>query len=221
MKKKIAVIGLGTLGRNLSMFLAERGAEVLSIDSDIDRVEEIKNHVAVAVCLNATNEKALAAQGLEDMDAAIVCIGEDFESNLLATVLLKKMGVKHVITRAARPIERQILLEIGADELVYPEQDLARQLAVRLTAKSLIDLIPLSATLEAARIKAPQSICSKKLADLNLRSKYGINVIAIYDSGEGGKTDNPFPTPETIIQEGQTLLVIGHKDSIDRLADLD
>ena len=220
MNKKIAVIGLGSLGRNLALSLTERGAEVLAIDQDIERVDEIKNRVTIAVRLNVTNEKALAAQGVSDMDAAVVCIGENFESNLLATVLLKKLGVKHVITRAARPIEQQILKEIGADELISPEEDLARQLATRLTADSLLDLIPISATLDAAKIKVPKSFQGQTLKDLRLRPKYGINLIAIYNPGADDETKHLFPNAETILREGQILLIVGPKENVVRFGEL-
>ena len=220
MTKKIAVIGLGVLGRSLSRLLSVQGAEVIAIDSDMDLVDEIKDHVTVAVCLNVTNERALAAQGLAEVDAAVVCIGEHFEANVLATVLLKKIGVKRVITRASSSIERQILKEVGADELVYPEEDLAQELAMRLTAESLLDLIPLSPTLGVAKLKPPRSLCGHSLATLRLRSTYGVNVIAVYEEGAEEGAQDPIPTAETVIREGQTLLVIGRKENIAKLASL-
>ncbi len=221
MSKKFAVIGLGILGHSLAKKLSEHGAEVIAIDSDMDRVDEIKDHVTAAVCLNATNERALKAQDVKDVDVAIVCIGEAFEANILATVLLKKIGVKKVITRASSEVERQILREIGADDLIYPEEDLAGELAVRLTAKSLLDLIPLSSHLAAAKIKPPKSFVNHSLLELQLRSKYSINVIAIYEAGTEEDSEYIFPTPETEIKEGQTLLIIGTKDDVDKIVNLE
>lgn len=222
MKKKIAVIGLGILGVSLAKFLTERGAEVIAIDSDMNRVEEIKDYVTVAVNLNATNERALRSQDLEHVDQAVVCIGENFQANLLTTVLLKKIGVKYVVTRASNPIERQILKEVGADELVYPEEDLARELAVRLTAESLLDMIPLSPSLGAAKVKAPKVMWGKALMDLKLRKAYGINIIAIYEEDFDEEEENvdPFPTPETVIRKGQILLIIGKRNDIEKFAKL-
>ncbi|HOL92807.1 MAG TPA: TrkA family potassium uptake protein [bacterium] len=220
MKKKIAVIGLGILGRNLAVFLAERGAEVIAIDSNMEPVDEIKDKVTLAVQLNSTNEKALAALDISDVDAAVVCIGDNFQANLLTTVLLKKMGVKRVITRASNPLERSILQEIGADELVYPEEDLAKELAVRLTAVSIEDLLSLGVNLAAAKIRPPHSICGKTLAELHLRKTYGINIAAIYNSEDEEATENPFPTPEHVIAENEMLLVIGRKEDLIRFAEL-
>jgi trk system potassium uptake protein TrkA len=163
-------------------------------------------------------QKALKAQDITDVDAAVVCIGENFQDNLLTTVLLKKMGVQHVITRASNPIERQILSELGADELIYPEEDLARELSVRLMADSILDMFPLSPSLGAARLKAPKSFWNRKLIDLNLRQEYGINIIAIYDAELMEKTDDPFPHSTDVIKEGDVLLIVGRRESIERLA---
>ncbi len=218
MSKKFVVIGLGILGRNLATILASRGAEVIAIDSNMELVEEIKDRVTFAVAMDSTNEKALKAQDITDVDAAVVCIGENFQDNLLTTVLLKKMGVQHVITRASNPIERQILSELGADELIYPEEDLARELSVRLMADSILDMFPLSPSLGAARLKAPKSFWNRKLIDLNLRQEYGINIIAIYDAELMEKTDDPFPIPTDVIKEGDVLLIVGRRESIERLA---
>ncbi len=220
MKKKIAVIGLGILGRNLALFLAERGAEVIAIDSNMEPVEEIKDNVTVAVQLNSTSEKALAAQDISEVDVAVVCIGDNFQANLLTTVILKKLGVKRVITRASNPLERSILQEIGADELVYPEEDLAKELAVRLTAVSIKDLLSLGVNLAIAKIRPPRAICGKTLADLHLRKFYGVNVAAIYNSEDEQATENPFPNPDHVIVENELLLVIGRKEDLIRFAEL-
>ncbi|MBN2325695.1 MAG: TrkA family potassium uptake protein [Candidatus Omnitrophica bacterium] len=220
MSKKFVVIGLGILGRNLASILASRGAEVIAIDSEMTQVEEIKDRVTYAVAMDATNEKALKAQDIADVDAAVVCIGENFQANLLTTVLLKKMGVKMVIARASNPIERQILTELGADELIYPEEDLARELSVRLMADSILDMFPLSAGLGAARLKAPQPFWNKSLMELNLRAEYGINIIAIYDPEQMEKTHDPFPVPTDVIKEGDVLMVVGRREAIEKLAQM-
>ncbi|MGC9329067.1 MAG: potassium channel family protein [Candidatus Hinthialibacter sp.] len=220
MSKKFVVIGLGILGRNLASILASRGAEVIAIDSEMAHVEEIKDRVTFAVALDSTNEKALKAQDIADVDAAVVCIGENFQANLLTTVLLKKMGVKMVIARASNPIERQILTELGADELIYPEEDLARELSVRLMADSILDMFPLSSGLAAARLKAPRIFWNKSLMELNLRAQYEINIISIYDAEKMEKTDDPFPAPTDVIKEGDVLMVVGRRDAIERLTQM-
>jgi trk system potassium uptake protein TrkA len=220
MAKSVAIIGLGTLGFNLARLLAEQGAEVIAIDSKMDRVEEIKDHVTTAVCMNATQERALVAQDLAHVDVAVVCIGENFQANLLATVLLKKIGVKRVITRASSSIEHQILEEVGADELIFPEEDLAHQLATRLTAESLLDLIPLGPELEAAKVKAPRFLWGKSLVESNLRSKFQINVIAVYEEGKSLDKQSPFPRPEMIIREDHILLIVGRREALEKFLNI-
>ncbi len=220
MSKKIVVIGLGVLGRNMAVLLESRGAEVIAIDSDMGPVEEIKDKVTMAVALDSTNEKALLALDIANVDAAVVCIGENFQANLLTTVLLKKMKVKYVITRAANPIEKQILRELGADELIYPEEDLARELSVRLTSNSLLDLVSLGPNLGAARLKVPVAFIDKKLLDLNLRVEYGINIISIYRQEDIQETVNPFPKPDHVFAEGEIMLVVGANKDIARITEL-
>lgn len=212
--KKIAVIGLGILGRNLAQYLMDQGVEVIAIDSDMALVEEMKDRVTYAVCLDVTNQKALEALDIVDVDSAVVCIGEHFQSNLLATVILKKIGVKYVITRASNPLERMILEEVGVNELIYPEENMAKDLSVRLAADTLLDHILISKTMGAAKIKAPKIFWGKTLAELELRKKYGINVVAIYKSEKYEETEDPFPSPEQVIQDGQILLIVGHTDNI-------
>jgi trk system potassium uptake protein len=220
MTKKIAVIGLGVLGRNLARFLTENGAEVIAIDSSMENIEEIKDRVAVAVCMDATSERALIAQEMHTIDTAIVCIGENFESNILATVLLKKLGVKKVIARASKEVEFQILTEIGADEIINPEKDIAKEMALRLTASSVLDLIPLNSALQAVTMLAPPLFHGKSLSELALRNRHGINIIAIYESEDIEKTCDPFPTPNTIIRKGNVLLLVGKNDDVKKLSQL-
>jgi len=220
MKKKIVVIGLGVLGRNMAVLLESRGAEVIAVDSDMGPVDEIKDKVTMAVALDSTNEKALLALDISDVDAAVVCIGENFQANLLTTVLLKKMKVKYVITRAVNPIEKQILRELGADELIYPEEDLARELSVRLTSNSLLDLVSLGPNLEAANLKAPAAFLNKKLSELNLRVEYGINIISIYRPEDIQETVNPFPKPDHVFKEDEIILVVGSNEDIARITEL-
>ncbi|MDX9753646.1 MAG: TrkA family potassium uptake protein [bacterium] len=221
MAKKIAIIGLGVFGRSLCHHLMELGTEVIAIDTDRDRIEDIKDQVTIAVQLDATNERALIAQDIQDVDAAVVCIGEDFESNILATVLMKRLGVKQVIARASREIEEVILREVGANEQIFPERDMAKEMAMRLSSSSLLDYMELSESLHAAKLRAPKAFWGKSLIDLSLRSQYGINIIAIYTGEKEAETEDPFPKPDTIIRADHLLLVVGKTEDIDRLALMD
>lgn len=218
MSKKIAIIGLGVFGRSLCQHLMDLGVEVIAIDSDINRIDDIKDQVTVAVCLDATNERALQAQDIQDVDAAVVCIGENFESNILATVLMKRLGVKHVIARASREIEEMILKEVGANKQIFPERDMAKEMAMQLSSVSLLEYMELSPSLKAAKLRAPKAFWGKSLIDLNLRSRYGINIIAVYTGENERESEDPFPKPDMIIQDYHLLLAVGKSKDIDKLA---
>lgn len=221
MSKKIVIIGLGTLGRSLALQLAEKGAEVIVIDSEMERVDELKDRVTAAVCMNSTNERALRAQNLEMVDMAVVCIGDNLQANLLTVMLLKKIGVRHIIARVSSELERDIMREIGAHEMIFPEEDLARELAPRLTSETILDLIPLTSEMSAIRFKPPASFIGKTLVELSLRSNYNVNVVAIMTRGEeDGKTEEIIPFPDIKITETQELLLIGRKKDIDKIGRL-
>ncbi len=201
---------------NLARLLAEQDADVIAIDINMDRIEEIKDHVTVAVCMNATQERALRAQDLSEVDIGVVCIGENFQANLLSTVLLKKIGAKQVITRASTSIEREILKEVGADNVIFPEEDLARQLATRLTTDNILKIFNLGSELEVAQVKAPESLWGKSILEANLRTRYGINIIAVHEEGKTTDKQDPFPTPDTVIEKNHILLVAGRSKAISR-----
>lgn len=217
MTRQIAVIGLGTFGNQLARLLAAREAEVIAIDSDMARVEDIKDSVDAAVCLNANQERALRAQGLGDVDAAVVCIGEDFQSNLLATVLLKKIGVPRVISRASNAIERMILKEVGADDVIIPEEEVAKELATRLTSDSILDLIKVSSNLSAVKLKAPKAFWGKSIKELDVRKKYHINIIAVFKHDLDDFMEDPFPNPDQVIGDGHHLLVVARNEDLEKL----
>ena len=216
--KKIAVIGLGTLGRNLALQLAKIGSEVIAIDSDMERIDEIKDRVTVAVCMNSTNERALRSQNLSMVDRAVVCIGDNLQANILTVVLLKKIGVRHIIARISSDLERDILREIGAHELVFPEEKMARDLAVRLSSDTILELIPLTPRMTAVRMKPPASFLGKTLAELGVRTNYRVNVVAIQKVNQDGEQEEVIPFPDVKITDQQLLLIVGNANDIKKLA---
>jgi len=216
MPNRFAIIGLGRLGSHLARYLSERGAEVIAIDKEMRVVEAIKDQVDFAVRLDSVDEEALRAQGIDKVDVAIVAIGEDFESNILTVALLKKIGVKEVIARASSEIQRQILKLIGADRVIFPEADTAERLAQSLISPSILDYIPLTDGRSIAQINAPKPFHGKTIAELKIRTKYGVNIIAIKRSGPEEITE--MPTPDYAIREGDILVVVGANEDIDRLS---
>jgi trk system potassium uptake protein TrkA len=229
---KIAVIGLGRFGRSLSISLAERGAEVIAIDKDREAVDAVKDRVALAVSLNSEDEESLRAQGIDKADAAVVSIGESsFRSNVLTTILLKKMGLKTVISRAFEDIDREILENIGADKVVFPEDESGVRLARSLTSSSVLDHIPLddNETYSMAQIEAPRRFWGKKIGDLQIAKRYNVNIVLVKHIVEqtdkrGGtvvkEEVNPVPRADDVISEGDILWIVGKTEDVENISQL-
>jgi trk system potassium uptake protein TrkA len=218
---KCIIVGLGFFGYNLALKLMEKGAEVVAVDSNMELVNEIQDKVTYAMCLDSTDEKALESLGLKEFDAGIVCIGEDFEANLLTAVLLKNGGVKKVIARASEPIHMKILKAVGIDEVISPGLEAAEKLAFNLLHRNLLDMIHIDDKNSVAKLTAPPAFVGKSIGTLNLRAKYGLNVIAINrlrDTGDGREeTVQSNPGADTVIQAKDVLLVIGDPRSLEDL----
>jgi trk system potassium uptake protein TrkA len=223
MSNKFVVIGLGVFGYNLALKLMEKGAEVVAVDSKMDLVDEIQNEVTYAVCLDSTDEKALNSLGLKDFDAGIVCVGENFETALLTSVVLKNSGIKRVIARASNPIHIKILKAVGIDEVITPGLEAAVKLSFSLFHQKLLDIIHIDERTSVAKITAPTAFVGKTIGGLNLRARFGINVIAIDRmDDEDEKTEQTVqsnPCADTIISENDILVVIGSAESLEKLTE--
>jgi trk system potassium uptake protein TrkA len=224
--KQFAVIGLGTFGARVARTLMAKGAEVIAIDSDPKRVEEIKDDVTQALCLDATDEDALKQSGVLDVDAVIVAMGERMETAIITTSILKRLGAGQVIARAASSLYARILKDVGADRTILIEEQMADQLAKSLLTPDLLEQIPLTSNHSLAEIHAPQQIVGKKLGQLDIRRRYGINVIAIKKrvpvitpEGETGFQEqiNDLPGPEDIIEQDDILVVVGKDEDIEKM----
>ncbi len=218
--RKFAIIGLGTFGESLAKSLTEKGAEVIAIDRNMDRVEAIQDYVSIAVQLDSTEEGALLAQGIDEVDVAVVCIGEDFKSNLLTSVLLKQIGVPQVISRSTGMLETKILKAVGIERVVDPEEEVGERLAYSLMHPALKDIFYLAGNISVAEFKAPRSFVGKTLQELSLRPKYGINLIVIRSQTEKGE-QVVMPNAETVIREGDHLMVVGSREAINKVVNLD
>ncbi len=219
-----AVIGLGRFGRMLAEKLAADGAEVIAVDLNPNLVDSIKDQVTVAVRMDSTDETALISQGIDKVDAVIVGIGEDFEANQLTVVLAKKIGIKKVITRARTPIQAKILNLIGADEVIMPEEETAQRLAQRLTRPNILAHLELAEGHSLVELQAPKRFHGESLGDINLRKKFGVTLVAIKKrisaDNENGYEEkiNDMPGADTVIQEGDILVLVGPDENIDHLA---
>ncbi|MHC4983401.1 MAG: potassium channel family protein [Planctomycetota bacterium] len=218
-----AVIGLGRFGRRLAALLAEGGAEVIAIDSNRELVESVRDSVALAVCLDCTDEEALRAQGIDKVDTAIVGIGSNLEASSLTTVILKQMGVARVIARATTKIHADILSRVGADEIVNPEQESAERWRNRLLAPAILERIAVAEGYSLAQVVAPRSFLRKTLGELNVHKKHGVLVVAIRRTAEQGAAQGKKgpaevviagPGPDDVIRPGDILTIIGSDEAI-------
>ncbi len=229
---KVAVIGLGRFGRSLVENLVDRGVEVIAVDKNRERVEAVKDRATLAVILDSEDEKVLRAQGIDKVDVAVVSMGEnDFRSNVLTTVLLKKIGVKTVISRAFEYIDKEILENIGADKVVFAEVELGQKLARTLTAPNLLECIPMddNDNYSLAQIQAPKRFVGKKIGDLQIASKYHVNIVLIKHNAEyidkngnikTRETFNYVPGADDIIDESDILWVAGKTEDIENVSKL-
>ncbi len=222
-RKKFCVIGLGYFGYNLSLFLAEAGAEVLSIDIRQDIVDRISERVTHTVCMDSTDRKALASLGLNEMDAVIVAIGEGFESSIMTTALLQEFGVKKIYNRVISPVQERILKLMKIDELLVPEAEAASHLSNRLMIEGLLKSFEISNNFGIYEVEAPKRFAGKTLLELNLRQLYSLNLVTIkrikkkkgfLTLGETEETEViGVPTPDLKIMEGDILVLFcGEKD---------
>ena len=226
--RQIAVIGLGNFGSTVAKELTEKGAQVIAIDKNKDRVEDLKDSVAYAVTLDTIDKDALKSVGIEDVDVAVVCIGEDIEANLLSTLLLKKMGVRKIWARAISPLQREILKALEVDEIIGLEEEMGRIVATSLVSASITKHIPLSRGHCIAEIKVPAVFIGKTIREINPREDFNINIVAIKKkvpkiNEQGERTFEDYiedvPSPNRPLDPGDVLLVVGTNENIKKFAE--
>ncbi len=215
-KKHFAVIGLGRFGTSVALTLQSLGHEVLAIDSDEAQVQKLSDQVTHVVQANTTEEASLHALGLRNFDAVVVAIGADIQANVATTLLLKEIGVPHIIAKASNTLHGKMLEKIGADRVVYPERDMGQRVAHSLVSANVLDYIELSPSLSLVEVTSPKDFVGQTLAQTDLRSRYGVNVVAIkrYDD-----LIVP-PQPDELIHECDVLIVIGASEGIQQLENL-
>jgi trk system potassium uptake protein len=228
MINKFAVIGLGQFGESIAKTLSLRGAEVLAIDIDLDIVESIKDEVAYAVALDSTDIKALKAQNIEDMDAVVVAIGENFEGLLLTTVLLLEMNIKRVIARAANAQQRMILERVGVKEILSPEDTVGKSVAEMLLQPTMRSFLTLPDDYEIVEINTPTRLVEKKISDVGLREKYNLNLITIkrefVETVDGEPTTVQHiigvPKAETVLRTSDILIILGKSHDVNKFIEV-
>ncbi len=208
--KSVLLIGMGKFGQTLGENLLSMGVEVMIVDKNEDKIEQLSAKYTDALIANCMNEDNLSALNIPSFDACVVAIGDDFQSSLEVTSLLKELGAKWVVSKATTEIQKKFLLRNGADEVVYPDKDIAEKLAVKLNSAKVFDYIELNSECSIFEIAVPQHWAGKKLIDLNPRKKYGLNLLTV----KKGNDVMDAIDANYIFEEGDHMLVFGKTERI-------
>ncbi|MBM7625009.1 potassium channel family protein [Sporohalobacter salinus] len=211
--KQFIVAGLGRFGFSVAQTLSKKGYDVLAIDKNETKVQDLSTIVTHAVQADTTDETTLEDLGVGNFDIAIVSIGEDIHASILSTLILKEQGVEHVVVKAQDQLHSKVLSKIGADEIVYPERDMGLRIANNLISSNMLDYIEFAPDYSIIEIKATDQMVGESLADLELRSKFGVNVMAIKSEEELEIA----PKAEGKIDKGDVLIVIGSNENLEQL----
>ena len=207
--KSILLIGLGRFGKHFAVHLNRQGHQVMAVDISEERVEAVLPFVTNAQIGDSTNEEFLRSLGVDNYDVCIVAIGDDFQSSLETTSLLKELGARMVVSRASTDVQEKFLLRNGADEVVYPEKQLARWTAIRCSADHILDYIEIDSDHAIFEVSIPRAWLGKTVGQLDIRKKFSINILAV----KTGRKLNSFITSDTLLSEEKTLMVMGkYKD---------
>lgn len=225
--KKFAVIGLGRFGASVAEKLAEKGQQVLAIDSQEDLVHNIMDKVTKAVCLDATDEKAVRSVGVQGVDVGICGIGTNMEASILVTLLMKELKIPIILCKGENAAHKKVLQKIGATKVILPEKDTGVRIAETLISVSdkVLDYIGFSGGAGIIEIIAPNEFVGKTLREMDMRVRYGVNIIAIKkkqaadgDGEEDGKeTVNVTPMADDVVKDGDILIVFGEDEKIEAL----
>ncbi len=210
--KSILLIGLGRFGSNIAAKLNELGHEVMAVDTCEERVNAVLPFVTAAQIGDSTSEDFLASLGVPSFDVCIVAIGDDFQNSLETAWLLKDLGAKKVIARASRGMQEKFLLRNGADEVVYPEKQLAAWTAIRCTSEHILDYTELEDGYAIYELSVPESWRGKTILQLDVRRKFDINILAVRENGQL----NMNVGPDTLLDTERSILVLGHEKAVQK-----
>jgi len=222
--RQFGVIGLGRFGSSVARTLSEEGHQVLGVDIDEDAVQAASEYVTQVVQVDGIDEKSLRSIGMDNVDVAVVGIGDQIEASILITLNLKEIGVKEIVCKAVTENHRKVLEKVGATKIVFPERDMGIRIAKSLISPKILEHIGLSSQCSILEMEPPDEFVGKTLQDLDLRAKYGLNVIAIKKQ----TTDKVLakykkeeidisPTPERIIKKDDVMVVIGSNKNIEKV----
>ncbi|RJG20671.1 TrkA family potassium uptake protein [Paenibacillus thiaminolyticus] len=212
-KKQFAIIGMGRFGSSVAQNLSNMNFEVLAIDSSEQKIQEVVNIVTHAVSADSTDEDALRALGIRNFDVVVVAIGQDIQSSILTTLILKDLGVPMIVVKAQNELHGKVLSKIGADKVVFPERDMGARVAHHLISPNILDYIELSEDHSIVEMRASSLMIGKNLKELDIRARFGCNVMAIKNNG----TTNISPYAEDRIKDGDILVIVGQNNHLKNL----
>ena len=210
--KSILLIGLGRFGKHIAMHLNQLGHQVMAVDHEEERIEAVLPFVTNAQIGDSTNAYFLESLGISNYDVCIVAIGNDFQSSLETTSLLKELGGKMVVSRAARDVQAKFLLRNGADEVVYPEKQLAKWTAIRYSADHILDYIEMDEDHAMFEVSVPEAWAGRTIGQIDIRKKFSINIMGIKKSGKLELSISP----DTVLEAEDTMLVLGRNKNLQK-----
>jgi len=212
---RVAVLGLGTFGREVALELARLGHDVLALDRRQEPVQAVKDYVSQAVVADAADRAVLEDLGLKGLDSAVVSLGDNLAGSILLTLYLKELEVKRIVVKASNDDHSLVLQKVGADQIIIPEREMALRLAHTLTSPNLIDYLPVSPDTAIVELAPPEAFVGQSPRQLDLRKKLGIQILAVKD--EERQEVRVVIDPDYLIQKGDVLVVLGRPEDIDKL----
>jgi trk system potassium uptake protein len=221
-RKQFGVIGLGRFGSAMAMTLTELGHDVIGVDGDETRVQQLADVITHALQIDATDEKALRAAGIQDVDVAVVSIGENIESSLLVVMQLRDLGIATIVAKAVTPLHGRILEKLGVSRVIFPEREMAIRIAHSLVMPNVIDYIELSRDFSIVEVPAPDAFVGRTLKQLELRPRLGLTLIAIKRQSDdsGAVVTNIAPAADETIRRGDILALLGSNEQLNKLDEL-
>lgn len=213
-KKMVCVIGLGRFGRSVASTLAHLGHEVLGIDTKETLVDEVKDIITQAIVADAREERVMEAVGISNFDTAVVAIGDDIQASILVTLMLKEQGVKRVIAKAVNEVHGKVLEKVGADQIVYPEREMGEKIAHFIDSSNILNYIELSDDYSIVEADVSRKMCGHSLRQIDLRTRYGVSVLAVRRSGGVVVA----PDGEFVIKTGDRVIVLGETVKVEEFS---
>ena len=210
--KNILLVGAGRFGRHIAMQLSQLGHQIMAVDTNEERINDVLPYVTNAQIGDSTNAEFLRSLGIGNFDVCLVTIGGSFQNSLETTSLLKELGAKCVVSRAERDVQAKFLLRNGADHVVYPEKQVAKWAAIRYTADHIFDYIEIDDQHAIFEVEIPEEWIGKSIGELDIRRKFGINILGIKHSGK----TNVSITPDTVLSQKTTILELGENKALQK-----